>query len=441
MKLSRAGVLLAFGPPTIAILGYVFQAPWVFLGVTVGWLLTLQILDSVAGHERAVPWSALRNEIRPPSSRFPTEDVILYVYVLVHLAAVGLGVWQMSRTDDVLPWMLFAFPVALSGATLLIVAHELLHGSTRLDRWFGRATGAVTFWGVHEYEHLFLHHRDESFCTDRDPAAAKLGQSYYSYLLRSVGANYRDAWELQSEVLRARGERGVGAKVLATIYLPPVVVAALVTVLFGWWALAFFLAQAFLTVGLFLLGTYNQHYGLVRRIGADGRFEPYSFMNVWSADQRITNLAYWAVGRHAHHHLDPFRSYTELAVIEGSPLLPHGYNTTLMLSLVPPLWFRVMNPRVAEVFARRDRLPVTAPAPSQPATEHDPAAAVARSAPDAARQTPSRVHPTPSCSTRPGCSLRWTPSVEPTSSGARTACRVPPVHESSRRAPSATRST
>ena len=111
MKLSRAGVLLAFGPPTIAILGYVFQAPWVFLGVTVGWLLTLQILDSVAGHERAVPWSALRNEIRPPSSRFPTEDVILYVYVLVHLAAVGLGVWQMSRTDDVLPWMLFAFPV------------------------------------------------------------------------------------------------------------------------------------------------------------------------------------------------------------------------------------------------------------------------------------------------------------------------------------------
>src|SRR5436853_585904 len=85
--------------------------------------------------------------------------------------------------------VLLAFPVALSGATLLFVAHELLHGSTRLDRWFGRAAGAVTFWGVHEYEHLFLHHRDESFCTDRDPAAAKLGQSYYSYLFRSVGAN------------------------------------------------------------------------------------------------------------------------------------------------------------------------------------------------------------------------------------------------------------
>ena len=299
----------------------------------------------------------------------------------------------------------------------------------------------MTFWGVHEYEHLFLHHRDESFCTDRDPAAAKLGQSYYSYLLRSVGANYRDAWELQSEVLRARGERGVGAKVLATIYLPPVVVAALVTVLFGWWALAFFLAQAFLTVGLFLLGTYNQHYGLVRRIGADGRFEPYSFMNVWSADQRITNLAYWAVGRHAHHHLDPFRSYTELAVIEGSPLLPHGYNTTLMLSLVPPLWFRVMNPRVAEVFARDAtgcgslRRHRRNPRPNT--IRHR------RGAVGAGRggQTPSRVHPTPSCSTRPGCSLRWTPSVEPTSSGARTACRVPPVHESSRRAPSATRST
>ena len=69
MKLSKPGMLLAFGPPAIAILGYVLQAPWLFLGVTVVWLLLLQALDAVAGHERGVPWSALRNEIRPPSSR------------------------------------------------------------------------------------------------------------------------------------------------------------------------------------------------------------------------------------------------------------------------------------------------------------------------------------------------------------------------------------
>jgi alkane 1-monooxygenase len=220
----------------------------------------------------------------------------------------------------------------------------------------GRAAATSAFWNVHEYEHLLLHHRDDDFCTEHDPAAAKLGQSYYSYLVKSIARNYRDAWELQAKALGARGKTAINARVLASIYLPPFVLAAVVAILFGGWALLFFVLQACLTVALFLLGTYNQHYGLIRRVGADGRVEAYSYMNVWSANQRVTNLAYWSVGRHAHHHIDPFCSYTNLKVIEGSPLLPFGYNTTLMISLVPPLWFRLMNPRVADVFVTRDRL-------------------------------------------------------------------------------------
>jgi alkane 1-monooxygenase len=346
MKVARAGVLIAFAFPVIAFLGYLFEQPWLFLAIAVAWLVLLSIGDLVGGHDPSVPWRVIHENIEAPSTRFPRENVILYVYVLLHLVVLGMGVWQFSRTDDPLPWILFAFPVALSGATALIVAHELLHGSTRLDRWIGRAAATPVFWSVHEYEHLLLHHRDESFCTEIDPAAAKLGQSYYSYLVKGITANYRDAWETNN----------AGARILATIYLPPVVIAALVLLFFGGWALLFFVLQAFLTVALFLLGTYNQHYGLIRRRDSDGRSEAYTYMNVWSANQRVTNLAYWSVARHAHHHVDPFCSYTQLKVIEGSPLLPYGYGTTLILSLVPPLWFKVMDPRVADVFARRDRL-------------------------------------------------------------------------------------
>jgi alkane 1-monooxygenase len=356
MKLARPGYLLAFAFPVIAVLGYVFQQPWLFLGITVAWLLLIQIVDGVADHDRGVPWKVLSSNVTPPNAGFPVENVIMYVYVLLHLLVVALGVWQFTRTDDVLPWILYAFPVALSGSTVLIVAHELLHGSTRLDRWIGRAAATPAFWSVHEYEHLFLHHKGESFCTEDDVAAARLGQSYYSYFVKSVLANYRHAWHLQANVLRARGKNLVGARVLATIYLPAFVIAALVAIFFGGWALAFFVLQAVLTVSTFLLGTYNQHYGLIRRIGDDGLPESYNYMNIWSADQRMTNLVFWSIARHAHHHLDPFCSYTDLKVIDGSPLLPYGYVTTLMISLVPPLWFKVMNPRVDDVFARRDRL-------------------------------------------------------------------------------------
>jgi alkane 1-monooxygenase len=356
MKWAHPGYLLAFAFPVIAGLGYGFQQPWLFLGISAGWLVLMQILDAVGGHERSVPWKVVRANITAPDARFPSENVILYGYVLAHLIVVALGVWQFTRTDDALPWILFAFPVGLSGANVLNVAHELLHGSTRLDRWMGRAAATPALWSVHEYEHLFLHHRDASFCTEKDAAAAKLGQSFYSYFVKSVAANYRHAWELQANVLTARGKKLVGARILASIYLPALVIAALVAILFGGSALVFFLLQGFLSVLLFVLGQYNTHYGLIRRIGSDGRHEAYSYMNIWSADQRVTNLAFWSIGRHAHHHLDPFCSYTDLKVIEGSPLLPHGYFTTLVLSLVPPLWFKVMNPRVADVVARRDQL-------------------------------------------------------------------------------------
>jgi alkane 1-monooxygenase len=356
MTVARPGYLLAFGFPVIAVLGYLLQAPWLFLGITVAWLLVLQVADALSGHDRSVPWKVLRASITPPSTRFPRENVVMYAYVLLHLVIVGLGVWQFTRSDDVLPWLLYAFPVALSGSSVLIVAHELLHGSTRLDRWVGRAAATPAFWCVHEYEHLFLHHKDESFCTEGDVAAARLGQSYYSYLVKGIEGNYKHAWQLEANVLRARGKRHVATRILATVYLPPVAVAVLVAILFGPWALAFLVVQGVLTVALFLLGTYNQHYGLIRRREADGRPEPVSYMNIWSADQRVTKLAFWSIGYHAHHHLDPFCSYPDLRTIEGSPLLPYGYVTTLTLSLIPPLWFKVMNPRVEDVFARRDRL-------------------------------------------------------------------------------------
>ena len=37
---------------------------------------------------------------------------------------------------------------------------------------------------------------------------------------------------------------------------------------------------------------------------------------------------------------------------EVSPQLPSGYATMILLALVPPLWFAVMNPRVMRIRAR-----------------------------------------------------------------------------------------
>jgi len=52
--------------------------------------------------------------------------------------------------------------------------------------------------------------------------------------------------------------------------------------------------------------------------------------------------------RHSDHHAQPTRRYQVLRDYEESPALPTGYAGMILLALAPPLWFRVMDPRVAE---------------------------------------------------------------------------------------------
>jgi len=51
--------------------------------------------------------------------------------------------------------------------------------------------------------------------------------------------------------------------------------------------------------------------------------------------------------RHSDHHAHPARSYQALRHFDSSPQLPTGYASMLLLAYVPPLWFAVMDPRVA----------------------------------------------------------------------------------------------
>lgn len=74
--------------------------------------------------------------------------------------------------------------------------------------------------------------------------------------------------------------------------------------------------------------------------------------------------------RHSDHYAHPTRSYQCLRDFPGLPTLPVGYFGMLLLAYLPPLWFRVMSPRLIEAVggdvsrinfepARRQRLPRT----------------------------------------------------------------------------------
>ena len=57
-------------------------------------------------------------------------------------------------------------------------------------------------------------------------------------------------------------------------------------------------------------------------------------------------VGFWVIEAVNDHHANPLRRYQVLRTFDVSPQLPAGYATMLVLALIPPLWRRVMDPRV-----------------------------------------------------------------------------------------------
>lgn len=94
---------------------------------------------------------------------------------------------------------------------------------------------------------------------------------------------------------------------------------------------------------------YIEHYGLLRRKLANGRYEQCQPHHSWNSNHIASNLALFHLQRHSDHHAHPTRSYQSLRDFPDLPSLPSGYFGAFLLAYVPPLWFHVMNPRLLAV--------------------------------------------------------------------------------------------
>ena len=100
---------------------------------------------------------------------------------------------------------------------------------------------------------------------------------------------------------------------------------------------------------------YVEHYGLRRRRRPDGRFEPPRVQHSWDSDFWLSNALLLQLPRHADHHVHPGRPFTALQRQAGAPQLPFGYSTAVLVALLPPLWWSVMDKRLELVGATPGR--------------------------------------------------------------------------------------
>eukprot|EP00904_Undaria_pinnatifida_P004044 jgi/Undpi1/13640/HiC_scaffold_9.g03294.m1 len=174
--------------------------------------------------------------------------------------------------------------------------------------------------------------------TDEDPATARYGESFYSFLPRCVAGSFVSAWRLEVDRCRDRNLPFWHNEML-WYWAASAVLCSMLTATFGPKSTWLFLGQSF--VGILLFES------LERQRNQDGKAEPVGFEHSWDAPHRLTNMVLFKLQRHGDHHVNSTRRYQTLrAEPNRSPQLPMGYPGCILLALAPPLWSAVMDKRV-----------------------------------------------------------------------------------------------
>jgi alkane 1-monooxygenase len=335
-------------------------------GSTLGWWFTvlfvygfLPLMDFLVGTDTANPPDAAVAELaRQRYYRWAVYVAVPVVYAVLVFAAF-VAVRGGLRWPEWLGWMMSTGIV--SGVSINL-AHELGHQSAPFERLLAKVALAPSAYGHFFVEHNRGHH--VRVATFEDPASARFGESFYRFYPRCVIGGVRSAIELERRRLRDLGRPfWHPLNELLQAWTMTVALYGALTLWLGWAVLPFLLAQAIYGSSLLELVNYVEHYGLCRQRQADGRYERCQPRHSWNSNHLVSNLTLYQLQRHSDHHAHATRSYQALRHFDDAPQLPSGYMGMILLAYVPPLWFRVMDPRVRAHYGGDLRLANLVPAP------------------------------------------------------------------------------
>lgn len=276
----------------------------------------------------------------------PWYRLLVLAFVPFYYAVLLLGGWLAVRhAGEPLVWLGLVLSVGSISGAAINAAHELGHKHPAWERWLARLALAPVAYGHFYVEHNRGHHR--RVATFEDPASSRLGESFWAFLPRSVIGSLRSAWALERARLAGHGLpvwhwRNENLQAWAMTLL----LFGALTWAWGAWALLFLVLQAVYGFSLLEVVNYLEHYGLKRSTGSDGRVERCRPEHSWNSNHVVSNLFLYHLQRHSDHHAHPARRYQALRHFPEAPQLPNGYAGMVLLAYFPPLWRRVMDPRV-----------------------------------------------------------------------------------------------
>ena len=341
--------LLSLFVPILGLIGpalYLLVSPsefWLWLS-PLFFYFGIPLLDALIGEDPS----------NPPESEVPALEADPYyrwiTYLLVPvLWASFIAICVFVASQPLSATGLLAMIINTGGGLgfAINLGHEMGHKKSTLERWLAKLALAPACYGHFYIEHNRGHHRDVA--TPVDPASSRMGESIYRFVLREMPGGFRRAWQLERERLARCGKSpwSLDNEVLQPALISLALYGALVAAL-GWQILPFLLLSAFWGAFQLTSANYLEHYGLLRRKLENGRYEVCQPHHSWNSNHLFSNWALFHLQRHSDHHAHPTRRYQSLRNFPDLPRLPSGYFGMYLLAYVPPLWFRLMNPRLIE---------------------------------------------------------------------------------------------
>lgn len=262
------------------------------------------------------------------------------VLLLVLLQSVVLAGWA-AQGDAITALVMGLSAGYVAGGTGIVLAHELGHRRAWMDRAGARALLALIGYGHYAIEHNRGHHRHVA--TWDDPATARASESLWQFLPRYFAGVWSHSVRLSREKLQGKARMKINEAV-ALLVASALLWSGLVGV-FGVHVLLFLILQA--VVAQWLVGAvdYVEHWGLRRKV-AGARVEPLGPEHIWDCNNPVSNAMLFNLPLHSSHHLEPWRTCDELHPVQTSPQMPTGYAGMVLIAAVPPLFRRLVAPRL-----------------------------------------------------------------------------------------------
>jgi alkane 1-monooxygenase len=274
-------------------------------------------------------------------------DFILYAAVIMQY--YSLWVFFNSLKQDGLNTIDIAGRVISMGllcATFGInVAHELGHRVNKMEQTFAKLLLLTSLYMHFFIEHNKGHHKHVA--TPHDPSTAKYNQSLYAFWPQTLIGTYLSAWKIANEEVEKKGKRRWSLQNEMLLFQLIQLTFVLVVLYFFGIKIAILFVVAALIGGLLLESVnYIEHYGLSRTQTTEQQFERVQPHHSWNSNHIIGRLMLFELSRHSDHHYLASRKYQILRSFDNAPQMPTGYPGMILLSLFPPLWFKIMHQQI-----------------------------------------------------------------------------------------------